>query len=120
MTCKSVQVRLNEMPEASSLCWFFLGLAVGILFDLLWRRTGVSKYERRVEMLEHYHWGFALLILARILKILSATFAGMGLYLVFAELTQSHPFAIKSSHEFLSTMIGVILAIPLILAYVTL
>jgi len=113
-------IALESMLETFSLSWFFLGLAVGILLDYLWRRTGISKYERRVEMLEHYHWGFILLILARIVKILSVTLAGIGLFLVFVELTQRHPFAIKSSHEFLSTIIGVILAIPLILAYATL
>jgi len=111
---------LANLLETFSLGWFFLGLAVGILFDLLWRRTGISKYEGKVEMLEHYHWGLILLILARIVKILSATFAGMGLYLVFAELTQRHPFATESNHELSSTIIGLILAILLILAYVTL
>jgi len=113
-------IALGSMLEDFSLGWLFLGFAVGILLDYLWRRTGVSKYERGMEMFEHYHWGFVLLILARILKILSVTFGGIGLCLVFVELTQSHPFAIKSSHGFSSTIIGLILAIPLVLAYVTL
>jgi hypothetical protein len=116
----TVMLPIGNMLEASQLSGLFLGFAVGIFLDIVWRRTGLSKYEGRVEMLEHYHWGFTLLILARLLKNLGVTFAGIGLYLIFAEFTQRHPFAIGSSHEYLSTLIGAILAVPLVLTYVTL
>jgi hypothetical protein len=114
-----LMIALGSMPEASSLGLFFIGVSVGIFFDYLWR-IRISKYEKRVAIFEHYHWGLASLILARVVKIFGAAFAGLGLCLIFAELTQRHPFATASNHELSSTIIGLILAIPLIFAYVTL
>lgn len=45
----------SEMPEMNfSILWFFLGLVVGVALDYLWRKTGMSKHERRLKMFEHF------------------------------------------------------------------
>ena len=92
---------------------FFGGLAVGFCLDFLWRNTAISKYEKHLEALEHYHWGLILLTLVRtflgVLEI-SLSFAGIGATLIIAEISQNHPFAIKSNHQLSSTVIGLMLA----------
>lgn len=101
-----------------SLFWFFLGLMVGVTLDFLWRKTGIGKHERGLEVFEHYHWGLTLLILMRILLKFSGAFlslAGIGVIFILAEIFQKHPFAFKSNHELPSTIIGVILFFLLIL-----
>ena len=90
---------------------------VGVALDYLWRKTGVSKYEKGLEVFEHYHWGLAFLILMRILVKLSGIFlslAGIGISFILAEITQKHPFALKSKHVLPSTIIGSTLFILLI------
>jgi len=113
----------SEMLEANfSLFWFFLGLIVGVALDYLWRKTGVSKYEKGLEVFEHYHWGLAFLILMRILLNISGIFlslAGIGISFILAEITQKHPFALKSKHELPSTIIGSILFILLIFTLIS-
>jgi len=103
-----------------SFWWFFLGLLVGVALDYFWWISGMSKHERRLEIFEHYHWGLTFLILMRMfIKLEEAfySFAGIGFSLILAETTQKHPFAIKSSHDLPSTIIGFILIFLLISTY---
>lgn len=82
----------------------------------------MSKHERRLGLFEHYHWGLTFLILMRILlKFNEAflSFAGIGICFILAEITQKHPFALKSNHELPSTIIGFFLIILLIMAFVS-
>lgn len=113
----------SEMLEVNfSLLWFFLGLIVGVTLDYLWRKTGVSKYEKGLEVFEHYHWGLAFLILIRTLLKFSGIFlslAGVGISFILSEITQKHPFALKSKHELPSTIIGFILFILLIFSLIS-
>ncbi|UCH31732.1 MAG: hypothetical protein JSV05_09645 [Candidatus Bathyarchaeota archaeon] len=105
---------LNGVGILSVFVWLIVGVFLGIIFDFLWWRTGISKYERRIELFEHYHWGMVLLILVKIFLASSEiffAFAGTGISLILAEVTQEHPFAIRSSHPLSSTLIGAILFI---------
>ena len=109
---------LDGLEVAPSLCWFFLGVLVGIASDLLWWRTGISKHEKKIEMFEHYHWGLTLLILTKsLLKFneASLSFGGTGIAFIVAEITQEHPFALESNHQLSSTIIGVTLLILMVL-----
>jgi len=91
---------------------FFGGLAVGFCLDFVWRHTTISKYEKHLEALEHYHWGLILLTLVRTLLgfiEISLSFAGIGATLIIAEIMQNHPFAFRSNHQISSTVIGFML-----------
>ena len=103
------------------LLWFLLGVTVGVALDYLWWKTGVGKYEKRLEMFEHYHWGLILLILMRTLISFNAiflSFSGMGTSFILAEITQQHPFALKSNHQLSSTIIGAILSVFTVFTWV--
>ncbi len=76
------------------------------------------KYEKRIEMLEHYHWGLTLLIFMKSLfkfNEVSLSFGGTGNAFIVAEITQEHPFALRSDHQLSSTIIGVTLFILMVL-----
>ena len=108
---------INSVGILHIFVWFLVGISIGFTFDFLWWRTGISKYERRIELFEHYHWGMVLLIFMKILLASSEiflTFAGTGLALILAEITQKHPFAIKSAHPLSSSIIGAILFILMV------
>ncbi|MCW3982099.1 MAG: hypothetical protein NWE81_03180 [Candidatus Bathyarchaeota archaeon] len=96
---------------AAPILGLFAGLLVGLLLDYLWRKLELSKYERRLEALEHYHWGFLLLALGRVGRFseFSLLSIGVGFTLVVSEMMQSHRFAFKSNHQLASSAIGVIL-----------
>ena len=105
---------LNGLELVPSFCWFFLGVLAGIALDFLWWKTGINKYEERIEVFEHYHWGLALLIFMKtLLKFNKASLflAGTGIAFILAEITQDHPFALKSDHQLASGMIGIALLI---------
>jgi len=109
---------LDGMEVAPSLFWFFLGVFVGIAMDFLWWRTGISKNEKSIEMFEHYHWGLTLLIVTKsLLKFNEASLSlgGTGVAFIVAEITQEHPFALRSDHQLSSTIIGVTLLILMVL-----
>jgi hypothetical protein len=100
--------------------WLFIGVLAGIASDLIWRRTGINKYERRIESLEHYHWGLVLLILLRFLLASSDAFislVGTSVTLILSEITHEHPFALKSNHQFSSAAIGAILTVSTVLIW---
>ncbi len=90
---------------------FLVGLLVGFLLDFSWRKLELSKYEGRLEALEHYHWGFLLLMLGRVFRFseFSLLSIGVGFTFVLSEMMQNHRFAFRSDHERTSTVIGVIL-----------
>ncbi len=103
---------VNKMNGLQYLVFGFLGLAVGIFLDFVWRNTGIHKYEKDLEALEHYHWGLILLTLVRALLSfieISLSFMGIGVTFIVAELVQNHPFAIRSNHQLSSTIIGFLL-----------
>ena len=91
---------------------FLGGLAVGFCLDFVWRNTTISKYEKHLEALEHYHWGLILLTLGRTLLSfieISLSVAGIGITFIVAEMIQNHPFAFRSNHQISSTAIGLML-----------
>jgi len=101
---------------------FLTGLAVGIALDYLWRKVGISKYEGKLEVFEHYHWGLVSLTLMKTLLNLNGlftSFLGVGVFFILAEMTQEHPFALKSNHQLSSTMIGTILCIFLTITWIS-
>ena len=109
---------LNGLELAISFGWFILGVLAGVALDFLWWKTGISKYEERIEVFEHYHWGLTLLIfMKKMLKFNGASLflAGMGIAFILAEITQDHPFAFKSDHQLASSMIGITLLILVVL-----
>lgn len=107
------------MLEIPLLLRFLLGLVLGAALDYPWRKTGVNKYERRLKALEHYHWGLVFLIVAKLFDF-ALVYAGVGLYLILVELTQKHPFAVRSNHSLPSTIVGLILAVILIVTFIIL
>ena len=110
----TMKLFLNGLELASSFCWFFLGILAGVAVDFLWWKTGISKYEKRIELFEHYHWGLTLLIFMKTLLKFNEAFlflAGTGIAFILAEITQDHPFALKSDHQLSSGMIGIALLI---------
>ena len=110
----TMKLFLNGLELAPSFCWFFLGVLAGVAVDFLWWKTGISKYEKRIELFEHYHWGLTLLIFMKTLLKFNEAFlflAGTGIAFILAEITQDHPFALKSDHQLSSTMIGIALLI---------
>ena len=102
------------------LFWFFLGSLVGVASDFLWwrARTRIDKYEKRLEV-------FGTLSLGDhspcVHENTSEVWRGVpfvcrrGMALILAEITQDHPFAIRSNPQFLSTIIGISLVIVLVL-----
>ena len=114
----TMKLFLNRLELAPSFCWFFLGVLVGVALDYLWWKTGISKYEKRIKIFEHYHWGLTLLIFMKTLLKLNEAFlflAGTSIAFILAEITQDHPFALKSDHQLSSSMIGIALLILVVL-----
>lgn len=105
------------------ICSFLIGLAVGVAIDLLWTRTSLNKYERRLEVLEHYHWGLVALMLTRVLQTfvkLTYALAGLASIFILLEVMQEHPFAFRSDHQMSSTSVGISLICILCLLWITL
>jgi hypothetical protein len=100
-----------------------IGLAVGVAIDHLWTKTSINKYERRLEVLEHYHWGLVVLMLTKMLQIFSKltfSFAGLASIFILLEVVQEHPFAVGSDHQVSSTIVGILLLAVLLLIWVRL
>jgi hypothetical protein len=98
---------------------WMIGMLAGFLLDRLWWESGLDKKDAKVAFLEHYHWGLICWILSFFAPYpISATLLGIGLALIIAEWSQTHPFAYGSEHFILSTVIGaILLTILLILAF---
>ena len=112
----------NNLEMGSLLMWLCIGLLAGLILDFLWWRLGVSKYEKRLEVFEHYHWGMlSLIVLKMLLGFHNAFlfFAGTGICLIVAEFAQDHPFALRSNHEVSSTIIGIAFVVVMVLTWVS-
>ncbi len=110
----------SNLELGSLLIGLCIGLLAGLILDFLWWRLGGNKYEKRLEVFEHYHWGMlSLIILKMLLRVHSAFlfFAGTGICLIVAEFTQDHPFALRSNHESSSTIIGIALVVVMVLTW---
>ena len=103
-----------------------LGMLLGLVLDRIWWESGLDKYDRKCEELEHYHWGLISWIVSYITPLtVSQILWGLGLALVIAEWGQigewrdekwrrGHPFAYGSNHFAASTIIGIVLIAILI------
>ena len=98
-----------------------VGVLAGLVLDRLWWESGLNKYEKGVEELEHYHWGLVAWIAAHFTPpAASSILLGLGLALVIAEWAQigewkdgvwrrGHPFSYGSKHFACSITIGAVL-----------
>lgn len=91
------------------------GLALAFLADAIWRAKFWGKDRGKLRVLEHYHWGLVLCTLGFALKKLIIVSAGFGL--IIAEELQQHPFAMGSDHFKWSTILGFVLLVVTVLAY---
>ncbi len=124
----SVKVVVFSFPIISSsqlIIWnnfFIIGFIIMGLINWIWWHGGYvgSKYDVELEFLEHYHWAIILSIISiamnSLYKMMSSIIYGASLILWIDEcFYQDHPFAIKSSHEKLSDLIGSILTLTFII-----
>lgn len=104
---------------------FCVGGITSILIDVLWWNINYKKAEKGLEVLEHYHMGLILLIIAIIANLFYESIAlfltGMGFLFIIAEWHQTihtvgkkvvsgKPFAWGSVHFIGSSIIGIILS----------
>lgn len=116
-----VEAFRNTLELGSLLIGLCIGLLAGLILDFLWWRLGGNKYEKRLEVFEHYHWGMlSLIVLKMLLRFHNAFlfFAGTGICLIVAEFTQDHPFALRSNHQIASTIIGIAFVVVMVLTWV--
>ncbi len=102
---------------------FLIGLGVGAAIDHLWTKTSINKYERRLEALEHYHWGLVVLMLTKMVQTfgkLAFSSAGLASIFILLEVVQEHPFAFQSDHQVSSTVVGILLLTVLLFIWVRL
>ncbi|HDO20170.1 MAG: hypothetical protein NDF56_06305 [archaeon GB-1845-036] len=97
---------------------FIIGFLLMSLINWYWWHGGLadSKYDHKLEFIEHYHWTLTMNISILILKILNMNFQpaiyGASLILWLDEcFYQQHPFSIGSIHESKSDIIGLSLTI---------
>jgi hypothetical protein len=110
----------NNLEPGFLLMGLCIGVLAGLILDFLWWRLGVNKYEKRLEVFEHYHWGMlSLTILKMLLRFHNVflLFAGTGICLIVAEFTQEHPFALRSNHQMASTIIGIAFVVAMVLTW---
>jgi len=94
-----------------------LGVVSGSVLNALWRHTDINKYEKGLEVLEHFHH----FLLGMIVYVVTGNlfFAGLGLPLILDEsLVQKHPFSLGSGHEVESVLLGVVLVMITLLLWV--
>ena len=81
-----------------------------------------KKTEKGLEVLEHYHYGIALIAIAIILiqhiPYLAIALLGAGAAFIYHESKQKNYFAHKSPHFKGSTIIGIALIIIAITSYI--
>ena len=95
---------------------WMIGVLAGFLLDRLWWELGLDKKDAHIAFIEHYHWGLLCWILSFFLPYpISATLLGIGLAFIIAEWAQPHPFAYGSDHFIISTVIGAILMVVLLI-----
>lgn len=97
-----------------------VGLVVGLVLDASWN---INKQQYGLDIIEHYHWGLLLQIIAIYLfpwlgipNPIGFLLFAMGLYLVIVEMVfQEHQFATGSSHELPSDVIGLVLGVIILI-----
>ena len=97
-----------------------VGATWAVLIDQIWFKIDYKKAEKGLEVLDHYHHGIALLIIASVFNhFVPSSFSlfvlGFGLVFIIAEAKQGNPFAYGSSHFRATSAIGIILCITLII-----
>jgi hypothetical protein len=90
-----------------------LGFILGLILDVLWWKIDYSKYEKGLEVHEHYHIGLELGIIGVLLN--QEIFIGLMMSFILAEWSQKNQFALGSNHFKGSTLIGIILSVSLCL-----
>lgn len=89
-----------------------LGFQFVTIIDRLWFAIDYKKTEKGLEVLEHYHFGLALLAISFIfiqIPILAFALLGMGAGFIYHESKQKNYFAHQSTHFKGSTIIGLVL-----------
>lgn len=80
---------------------FFLGLVI----DKAWYHIDYDKYEKGLEVHEHYHIGLEIGIIAVIFNYYDLL--GLTLAFILAEWSQTNYFAYQSNHFKQSSIIGI-------------
>lgn len=91
-----------------AILYLIIGVMIGLVIDTVWFKVNYKKYEKGIEVFEHYHAGILLLPLG---IWLNPIFMGVGLGLFIGEWTQEHKFAINSGHFKESLLFGVLFSI---------
>ena len=90
---------------------FVVGFIIGIIIDAVWWNINYSKYEKGLEIHEHYHIGIEIgiigVLLTSVVPILSTISMGIMIAFILKESSQDHPFALKSGHFKKSSYIGI-------------
>ncbi len=98
-----------------------LGFLFITIIDRLWFAIDYKKAEKGLEVLEHYHYGIALLGIAFILtaqiEVLAYLLLGMGTAFIYHESKQKNYFSHKSKHFKPSLAIGLVLTAITITVY---
>ena len=93
---------------------YTIGFVVGSLVNAVWR-----TYFRKGDLgkvFEHYHWAEVFAILGKVSSC--DVLYGLALALLLDEAyAQRHPFALRSGHFLASTVIGLVLLVPLIVLF---
>ena len=110
-----VHVFLYTVFNVSIGLFTFPTMFIIAVIDFIW--YGFSKTELGLDVLEHYHWALLALIFSKFLP-LGCALRTLGIYLLISEMLQTHPFAIKSTHFWQSTVIGIVLTLLLALSYI--
>ena len=91
----------------------FLGFITVTILDKKWFEIDHKRIEKGFEIIEHYHFGIALIgagICTIVYSPIIAFFSiGAGMGLIYHEAEQDDYFAVQSSHFKSSSMIGVVL-----------
>ena len=86
------------------------GFIVITILDKAWFKLDYKRIEKGFEVVEHYHWGIALIgvgiFIIEYLPYLAYFAAGAGIGLIYHESRQKNYFAHKSTHFRSSAVIG--------------
>ena len=98
-----------------------LGFQIITIIDRVWFAIDYKKAEKGLEVLEHYHYGLALMTISFIfidlIPFMAFILLGMGAAFIYHESKQKNYFAHKSTHFKGSTIIGLVLMIIGIFTY---
>ena len=88
---------------------FSISFLTGVFLSSIWEIYFKGTLDLDPSILEHYHAGLALFIIAH--YIYPSFFIGLGTALIFDERIQDHPFAIGKKDSIYSHVIGICLLI---------